>query len=162
MWAYLHCYEEDVIGQNFLINNKIVYILSLNYNCFIRLLYIMQYELCDYSCFQKFFVIIVIIILIFNTWDHFAAAAKSLQSCLAVDPGMLQARTLEWVAISFPSAWKWKVKVKSLSRVWLLVTPRTVALPGSSVHGIFQARVLEWGAIAFSKITLICINFHAG
>ena len=41
--------------------------------------------------------------------------------------GILQARTLEWVAISFSSAWKWKVKVKSLSRVWLLATPWTVA-----------------------------------
>ena len=38
-------------------------------------------------------------------------------------PGILQARTLEWVAISFSNAWKWKVKVKSLSRVWLLATP---------------------------------------
>ena len=37
--------------------------------------------------------------------------------------GILQARTLEWVAISFSSAWKWKVKMKSLSRVWLLGTP---------------------------------------
>ena len=42
-------------------------------------------------------------------------------------PGILQARTLEWVAISFSNAWKWKVKVKLLSRVWLLVTPRTAA-----------------------------------
>ena len=42
-------------------------------------------------------------------------------------PGILQARTLEWVAISFSNAWRWKVKVKSLSRVWLLETPRTVA-----------------------------------
>ena len=42
-------------------------------------------------------------------------------------PGILQARTLEWVAISFSSAWKWKVKVKSLSRVRLLVTPWTAA-----------------------------------
>ena len=41
--------------------------------------------------------------------------------------GILQARTLEWVAISFSSAWKWKVKVKSLSRVWLLATPWTAA-----------------------------------
>ena len=68
-----------------------------------------------------------------------AAAAKSLQSCLTlcdpIDgslsgspvPGILQARTLEWVAISFSNAWKWKVKVKSLSRVWLLVTPWTAA-----------------------------------
>ena len=64
-----------------------------------------------------------------------AAAAKSLQSCPTlcdpIDgsppgsaiPGILQARTLEWVAISFSSAWKWKVKVKLLSRVWLFVTP---------------------------------------
>ena len=70
-----------------------------------------------------------------------AAAAKLLQSCLTlcdpIDgsppgspvPGILQARarTLEWVAISFSNAWKWKVKVKSLSRVWLLVTPCTAA-----------------------------------
>ena len=68
-----------------------------------------------------------------------AAAAKSLQSCPTlcdpIDgsppgspvPGILQARTLEWVAISFPNAWKWKVKVKSLSHVRLLVTPRTAA-----------------------------------
>ena len=42
-------------------------------------------------------------------------------------PGILQARTLEWVAISFSNAWKWKVKVKSLSCVQLLVTPWTAA-----------------------------------
>ena len=65
--------------------------------------------------------------------------AKSLQSCLTlcdpIDgrppgspiPGILQARTLEWVAISFSNAWKWKVKVKSLSRVRLSATPRTAA-----------------------------------
>ena len=67
------------------------------------------------------------------------AAAKSLQSCLTlwdpIDgsppgsaiPGFLQARTLEWVAISSSNAWKWKVKVKLLSRVWLLATPWTAA-----------------------------------
>ena len=91
-----------------------------------------------------------------------AAAAKSLQSCPTlcdpVDgslpgspiPGILQARTLEWVAISFSNAWKWKVKVKSLSGVWLL-DPMHCSPPRSSVHGIFQARVPEWGAIAFSE-----------
>ena len=42
-------------------------------------------------------------------------------------PGILQARTLEWVAISFSNAWKWKVKVKSLSRVRLFATPWTAA-----------------------------------
>ena len=65
------------------------------------------------------------------------AAAKSLQSCPTLcdpinssPPGstvpvILQARTLEWVAMSFSNAWKWKVKVKSLSPVQLCVTPRT-------------------------------------
>ena len=68
-----------------------------------------------------------------------AAAAKSLQLCPTLcDPidgsppgstiaGILQARTLEWVAISFSNAWKRKVKVKSLSRVRLLATPWTAA-----------------------------------
>ena len=68
-----------------------------------------------------------------------AAAAKSLQLCLTLChpihdsppgspvPGILQARTLEWVAISFSNAWKWKVKVKSLSPVRLLATPWTAA-----------------------------------
>ena len=68
-----------------------------------------------------------------------AAAPESLQLCPTlcdpIDgsppgsavPGILQATTLEWVAISFSNAWKWKVKVKSLSRVRLLVTPWTAA-----------------------------------
>ena len=72
-------------------------------------------------------------------WAPAAAAAKLLQSCPTlcdpIDgsqpgspvPGILQARTLEWVAISFSNAWKWKVKVKSLSRVQLLATPWTAA-----------------------------------
>ena len=97
--------------------------------------------------------------------SHAAAAAKSLQSCPTLCnprdgsppgtpvPGILQARTLEWVAISFSNAWKWKVKGKSLSRIRLLATPWTGSPPGFSVHGILQARVLEWGAIAFSSLS---------
>ena len=77
----------------------------------------------------------------------YAAAAKSLQSyptlCDPTDgtppgspvPGILQARTLEWVAISFSNGWKWKVKVKLLSRVQLLATPWTAA------HQLFH----PWG-----------------
>ena len=61
-------------------------------------------------------------------------------------PGILQARTLEWVAISFSNAWKWKLKMKSLSHV-RLSNPMDWSPPGSSIHGIFQARVLEWSAI---------------
>ena len=91
--------------------------------------------------------------------------AKSFQSCPtlcnpidgnppgSLIPGILQARILEWVAISFSNAWKWKVKGKSLSRVRTLRDATDCSLPGSSVHGIFQARVLEWGAIAFSAGT---------
>ena len=91
-----------------------------------------------------------------------AAAAKSLQLCPTlcgpIDgsppgspvPGILQARTLEWVAISFC------MKVKSESEVAQLCptlhNPMDCSLPGSSAHGIFQARVLEWGAIAFSML----------
>ena len=89
-----------------------------------------------------------------------AAAAKSLQSCLTLCdpmdgsppgspvPGILQARTLEWVAFSFSNAWKWKVKVKSLSHVRLFVTPWTAAyqappsmdFPGKSTGvGVLQS-----------------------
>ena len=93
--------------------------------------------------------------------SYAAAAAKLLQSCPtlcspidgsppgSVVPGILQARTLEWVCFSFSNAWKWKVKVKLLSR-----NPMDCSLPGSSVHGIFQARVLERGAIALAS--LVC------
>ena len=68
-----------------------------------------------------------------------AAAAKSLQSCPTLCdprdssppgspvPGILQARTPEWVAISSSNAWKWKVKVKTLSCIQLLATPWTAA-----------------------------------
>ena len=69
----------------------------------------------------------------------YTTITKSLQSCPTlcdpIDgsppgspiPGILQARTLKWVAISFSNAWKWKVKVKSLSPVWLFATPWTAA-----------------------------------
>ena len=96
-----------------------------------------------------------------NSFANTAAAAKSLQSCPTlcdpIDgsppgpaiPRILQARTLEWAAISFSNAWKWKVKGKSLSRVRLFATPWTAANQAPpSVD--FQARVLELGAIAFS------------
>ena len=80
-------------------------------------------------------------------WEHRAAAAKSLQSCLTLcDPmdcclpgfsihGILQAKTLEWVAISFSNAGKWKVKVKSLSSVWLLATPWTAGYQATPSMG---------------------------
>ena len=76
---------------------------------------------------------------LFWIFSIYRCAAKSLQLCLTLCdprdgnppgsaiPGILKARTLEWVAISFSNAWKWKVKVKSLSPVRLLATPWTAA-----------------------------------
>ena len=90
------------------------------------------------------------------------AAAKSLQSCLTlcdpIDgsppgspvPGSLQARTLERVAISFSNAWKWKVKVKSLSRVWLLVTPWTAAYQATPSMGFSMQEY--WSGVPLPNI----------
>ena len=86
-----------------------------------------------------------------------AAVAKLPQSCSTlcdpVDgsplgspiPGILQARTLEWVAISFSNAWKWKVKVKSLSCVRLLATPWTAAHQASPSMGF--SRQEYWSGV---------------
>ena len=93
---------------------------------------------------SEFYQILQMVLVQIQVWEKllshvFPAAAKSLQSCpTPCDPmdcslpgssihGILQARTLEWVAISFSNAWKWKVRVKSLSHVWLLATPWTAA-----------------------------------
>ena len=91
--------------------------------------------------------------------EHVAAvaAAKSLHSCPTLCdprdgsppgspvPGILQARTLEWAAISFSSTWKWKVKVKSLSRVWLLATPWTASYQASPPMGF--SRQEYWSGV---------------
>ena len=92
-----------------------------------------------FSSTSGFYLLDVSIIPLKHVTITVTAAAKSLQSCPTlcdpIDcsprgspvPGILQARTLEWVAISFSNAWKWKVKVKSLGRVWHLATPQTAA-----------------------------------
>ena len=98
-------------------------------------------------------------------------AAKSLQSCPTlcdpIDsspqgspiPGILQARTLEWVAISFFNAWKWKVKVKLLSRVRLLVTPRTAAFQAPPSMGF--SRQEYWSGLPLQFTNLLeLIFFH--
>ena len=93
-------------------------------------------------------------------------SAKSLQSCPTlcdpIDgsppgspiPGIFQARTLEWVAISFSNAWKWKVKVKSLSRVRLLATPWTEAYQAPPSMGFSRQEYWSGGTTAFSKYNL--------
>ena len=88
---------------------------------------------------------VLFLLLDFYRWEDlnikrwYAAAAKALQSCPTlwdpIDgsspgppvPGILQARVLEWGVISFSNAWKWKEKVKSLSRALLVATPWTAA-----------------------------------
>ena len=97
-----------------------------------------------------------------------AAAAMLLQSCPTLRdpidgsppgspiPGVLQARTLEWVAISFSNAWKWKVKVKLLSRVQLLATPWTAALQTPPSMG-FSKQEYWSGVPSPSPIIIVCI-----
>ena len=97
-----------------------------------------------------------------------AAAAKSLQSCpILCDPidgsppgspipGILQARTVEWVAISFSNAWKlkkWKVKVKSLSRVWPSATPWTAAFQAPPSMGF--SRQEYWSGVPLPSPMLL-------
>ena len=88
-----------------------------------------------------------------------AAAAKSLQSCPTLRnpidgsspgspiPGILQARILEWVAISFSNAWKWKVKGKSFSHVWPSAIPWTAAFQAPLSLGF--SRQEHWSGLPF-------------
>ena len=94
-----------------------------------------------------------------------AAAAKLLQSCPTLCnprdgslpgspvPGILQAKTLEWVAISFSKAWKWKVKMKSLSRVRLLATPWTAAHQAPPSMGF--SRLEYWSGVPLPSLELV-------
>ena len=98
-----------------------------------------------------------------------AAAAKSLQSCPTLCdprdgsppgspiPGILQARTLEWVAISFSNAWTWKVKAKSLSRVRLFATPWTTAYQAPQTMGF--SRQKYWSGLPL-PISAGAFNSH--
>ena len=109
------------------------------------------------------------------TEEPAAAAAKSLQSgptrCDPIDgsppgsavPGILQARTLEWVAIAFSIVWKWKVKVKSLSRFWLVATPWTAAYQAPPSMGF--SRQEYWSGLPLPSPTeepsgLQCIRWQ--
>ena len=100
-----------------------------------------------------------------------AAAAKSLQSCPTlcdpIDdsppgfpiPGILQARTLEWVAISFSNACKWKVKGKSLSRVQLLETSWTAAYQAPPSMGFSRQKYWSGLPLPSPMVTLTSANF---
>ena len=98
-----------------------------------------------------------------------AATAKSPQSCPTLcNPidgsppgspvrGILQARTLEWVAISFSNAWKWKVKGKSLSRVRLLATPWTAAYQAPPSMGFSRQEYRSGVPLPSPSNLLVCI-----
>ena len=98
-----------------------------------------------------------------------ATAAKSLLLCLTlcdpIDssppgspvPGILQARTLEWVAISFSSAWKWKGKMKSLSRVRLFVTPWTAAYQAPQSMGFSRQEYWSGWPLPSPRDTPTCL-----
>ena len=102
------------------------------------------------------------------------AAAKSVQSCPIlwdpIDsspagssiPGILQARTLEWVAISFSNTWKWKVKVKSFSHVQLLETPWTVAYQAPPSKGFSRQEYWSGVPLPSQKMSLIYPQFKFG
>ena len=108
--------------------------------------------------------------------DSHAAAAKLLQLCPTMcdpidvsppgspAPGILQARTLEWFAISFSNAWKWKVKVKSLSHLELSATPWTAAYQAPPRMGF--SRQEYWSGLqlqclgAFKKTIKVAKHFH--
>ena len=70
-------------------------------------------------------------------------------------PWILQARALEWVAISFSNAWKWKAKVKSLSRAQLLVTPWTAAHQPSPSRGFSRQEYWSGGVPLPSPICVV-------
>ena len=105
---------------------------------------------------------------LYGVWECSAAAAKSLQLyptlCDPMDgspwgssvPGVLQAITLEWVAISFSNAWKLKVKVKSFSRVQLFTTPWTAAYQASLSMGF--SRQEYWSGVPLPSLRE-CSNF---
>ena len=102
---------------------------------------------------------------------HLSLLLQSRQSCLTlcdpIDssppgspvPAILQARTLEWVAISFSTAWKWKVKVKSLSRVRLLATPWTVAYQAPPSMGF--SRQEHWSGVPLPSLLQTWLNKKA-
>ena len=106
-----------------------------------------------------------------STLTPAAAAAKSLQLCPTlcdpIDgsppgspvPGILQARTLEWVAIPFSSAWKWKVKMKWLSPVWPSATPWTAAFQASPSMGFSKQEY--WSGVPLPSLFYVLVIFFS-
>ena len=134
------------------------------YSCKVLIFYTKGYNAKeDWKKFRTYIVILMSTRLTQNSTKS-CSYAKSLQSCLTlcnpIDgspsgspvPGILQARTLEWVAISFSNAWKWKVKVKLLSRVRLCATPWTAAHQAPPSVGF--SRQEYWSGVPFPSLDI--------
>ena len=119
------------------------------------------WQLCSGSDFPQCTLLLPCTTFKFKSLSTTSAAAKSLQSCPTlcdpIDgsppgspvPGILQARTLEWVAISFSNAGKWKVQVKSPSRVQLFSTPWTAAYQAPPSMGFSSQEY--WSGVPLSS-----------
>ena len=125
---------------------------------------LLQKQIWEWSYFSSFLSLIIKLI---PSAAAAAAAAKSLQSCPTLcdpidgrfrRPWILKARTLEWVAISFSNAWKWKVKVKSLSRAQLLATPWTAAHQAPQSMGFSRQEYWSGLPLPLCKSVECCLN----
>ena len=133
--------------SQFVLTAKNMSIQCSRINCLL-LTIVLPFLLSNHSFLHAFFP---------NAENPISATAKSLQFCPTLcDPidgsppgsavlGILQARTLEWVDISFSNGWKRKVKVKSLSRVWLSGTPWTTAYQAPPSMGF--SRQENWSGV---------------
>ena len=140
------------------INDQKVTLLFQFFNCWKIAL-----QCCIGFCHTTMWIIVICM--------YAAAAAKSLQSCPTlcdrIDgglpgspvPGILQVRTLEWVAISFSNAWKWKVKGKSLSSVQLFVTPWTTAFQAPLSMGF--SRQEYWSGVPLPNYFSLASVIHS-
>ena len=124
-----------------------------------------------YFCLPGCLIVGIVQYVGFSNWFlSLAAAAKLCQSCPTlcdpIDgsqpgshvPGILQARTLEWVAISFSNAWKWEVKVKSLSPVQLLATPWTAAY--QALPSVGFSRQEYWSGVPLPSPNNLLLQYN--
>ena len=140
--------------------------LKLGATSFVYLSILESISLCGNYLFVGVFLTLTQVFIEKNNW--MSAAAKSLQSCPTLCnpiecsppgspvPRILQARTLKWVAISFSNAWKWKVKVKSLSRVRLPETPWTAAYQAPPSAGF--SRQEYWSGVPLPS-PIECLHY---
>ena len=158
LWILSHSQSETV-----LLNWK----MWLNYHTYTHSIYVTRPKsqhnpLKIQKAFLKVLSLCMLLLLLLSCFNHvWLCATPETAAHEAPLPGILQARTLEWVAISFSKAWKWKVKVKSLSRVRLFATPWTVAFQVPPPMGF--SRQEYWNGVPLPSpcVSLMCKNSRA-